>query len=52
MYIMFCKCNRRILTTGQIKENQPCEICQKEKQHAQGFQDRLKEAQKEGEKND
>ncbi len=30
MYIQWCKCRRRILTTGQIRENEPCEICQKE----------------------
>ena len=35
MYIRFCKCNRRILTTEQVEKNLPCELCQKE--HAQKF---------------
>jgi hypothetical protein len=29
-YIRWCKCNRRILTTQQIKEDKVCEICQQE----------------------
>ena len=30
MHISFCKCQRRILTTQQMKDNMRCEICQKE----------------------
>jgi len=29
-WIRWCKCGRRILTTKQMNENKPCEICQKE----------------------
>lgn len=38
-YIKWCRCNRMILTTGQIKEGKPCEVCQKE--HAKQFQDKF-----------
>jgi hypothetical protein len=34
-WIQFCKCNRRLLTTGQIREHKDCEFCQKE--HAADF---------------
>jgi len=45
-YIKWCSCQRRILTTEQKKEGQPCELCQKE--HADTLKDRLeKEQQKE-----
>jgi hypothetical protein len=44
-YIKFCLCNRFILTTEQMRENKPCELCQKE--HAEGFKDRLETLQKE-----
>jgi hypothetical protein len=43
LYIKFCKCGRRILTTGQVEENKPCELCQQE--HADSFAKRMKEAQ-------
>jgi hypothetical protein len=29
-WIKFCKCNRRILTTGQMMQDKPCDICQEE----------------------
>jgi hypothetical protein len=29
-WIEFCRCHRRILTSGQQKDNKPCELCQKE----------------------
>ena len=29
-WIEWCKCHRRILTTGQMKDNKPCDICQEE----------------------
>jgi len=35
-WIKWCHCGRRILTTGQMKEDLPCDTCQKEK-HAQEF---------------
>ena len=36
-WIKWCpQCHNRILTTGQIKEDKPCEICQKKK-HADDF---------------
>ncbi|MCX5699583.1 MAG: hypothetical protein NTX01_07790 [Candidatus Omnitrophica bacterium] len=39
----FCPiCRGRILTIEQIRENKPCEPCQKE--HAQGFRDRFLKA--------
>jgi hypothetical protein len=38
-WIEWCKCHRRILTTGQQEKKLPCEICQKE--HAQGLKNRL-----------
>ena len=31
MYIEFCSCQRRILTTGQQRDKFPCDLCQKEK---------------------
>ena len=31
MLIQWCKCERRILTTRQIEDNQPCFLCQAEK---------------------
>ncbi len=41
-WIEWCKCHRRILTTGQMKEGKPCEICQEEaKRHAETFKDRF-----------
>ena len=46
-WIRWCSCERRILTTRQMEENKPCEVCQKE--HAQDFKDRfnnLKEEEK------
>ena len=48
-WIKWCSCHRRILTTGQQKENKPCELCQKE--HAQGFPDRVKKVQTKEEEN-
>lgn len=30
MYIEFCRCKRRILTSGQQRDNKPCGICQEE----------------------
>jgi hypothetical protein len=50
MYIKFCKCGRRILTIEQMKQNEPCELCQQE--HADSFSKRMKEAQQEEVKND
>jgi hypothetical protein len=49
MNIEWCRCNRRILTSGQQEKNLPCELCQKE--HAEGFKERVeKAAQNEEEK--
>ncbi len=46
-YIKWCPdCKGRILTTRQIEENKPCQICQDE-QHAQTFKNRLEELNKE-----
>jgi hypothetical protein len=38
-FIRWCSCGRRILTTRQIQEKKPCDICQKE--HAQTLRERL-----------
>ena len=46
-WIEFCRCKRRILTTGQQRDNLPCELCQKE--HAQGFKDRVEKLTEEEE---
>ena len=40
MNIKWCQCGRYILTTGQQRENQPCERCQQE--HVASFADRMK----------
>lgn len=41
-WIEWCKCHRRILTTGQMNEGKPCELCQAEaKRHAETFKDRF-----------
>lgn len=41
-WIEWCKCHRRILTTGQQREGKSCQLCQDEAQvHADTFQDRL-----------
>ena len=45
MISKWCSCKRRLLTLGQQRNQQLCEICQKE--HAQSFQDRLEKLQKE-----
>lgn len=38
---MWCpKCKARILTTGQMIENKPCKICQKE-EHARTLKNRI-----------
>lgn len=42
-WIEWCKCHRRILTTGQQNEGKPCDICQEEIKHAQRFPERFKE---------
>ena len=39
-WIQWCGCKRRILTTGQMEEKKPCEICQKE-EHASTLKDRI-----------
>ena len=41
-WIKWCICKRRILTSGQQRENQPCEICQQEKEHASTLVERMK----------
>jgi len=42
-WIEWCKCKRRILTTGQMEENKPCELCQQEEaqKHAKTFKQRM-----------
>jgi len=45
MYIEFCKCNRKILTTEQMREKKPCDVCQRE--HAESFKERIETLQKE-----
>ena len=44
-WIEWCKCGRRILTTGQIKEKKPCALCQEEKakRHAATLKERIDE---------
>lgn len=50
-FIKWCKCGRSLLTGGQMRDNQSCYICQKEKQeHAEGFLHRVEEAQQEEKK--
>ena len=46
-YEGWCLCSRRILTVEQIEKHLPCDLCQKE--HAEGFKDRVKKLQKEEE---
>ncbi len=46
-WIDWCKCGRRILTTGQQRDNLPCQLCQEEKRHAETLKERLEEAEKE-----
>jgi len=48
MYIKWCVCNRHILTTQQMLDKLPCDLCQKE--HAQTLKDRLEAEQKKEEK--
>ena len=45
-WIEWCKCQRMILTTGQQEDNKPCELCQKEKKHADSFVERLEKEAK------
>lgn len=47
-YTKWCICGRRILSTGQMKDRMPCDLCQKE--HAEGLAQRVAEWQKEEEK--
>lgn len=46
-WIEWCKCGRRILTTGQMKEGKPCELCQEDARHAQSFPQRFDKLGKE-----
>jgi hypothetical protein len=41
----WCGCKRYILTLGQIQENKPCDLCQKE--HADSLKRRVEDVQKE-----
>ncbi len=43
MYIEFCKCQRRILTSAQMQGDKLCDLCQEEKRHAETFKDRLEQ---------
>ena len=47
MYIEFCKCNRLLLTTEQMREKKLCDVCQQE-QHAKDFPKRFEELGEEG----
>lgn len=47
-FIKWCKCERMILTSGQIRDGQDCMICQKE--HAESFNARMETQQED--KND
>lgn len=41
-WIEWCKCHRRILTTGQQNEGRPCDLCMEElKAHAKTLPDRI-----------
>ncbi len=46
MYNQWCKCQRMLLTTGEIEAGLPCEACQKE-EHAKDFPEKFKELGKE-----
>jgi len=48
-YPRWCKCTRRILTKGQMREGKPCDICQEEAiRHAETFKERFEELGEEG----
>lgn len=47
-YIKWCRCNRRILTTEQMRENKPCLLCQQE--HADTLKNRVIESQQKEDK--
>ena len=47
-YVGWCKCNRYLLTLQQLRDKQPCDLCQKE-EHAQSLEDRTEKLQKEEE---
>ena len=41
-WIEWCKCKRRILTTGQQNEGRPCDLCMEElKAHASTLKQRV-----------